>query len=242
MSSELATKVFTFIAEPESIGYIDKPMQRKSSLGFTLIELLVVITIIAIVASFAYPVFTGIQERARATQDLNNLRQIGLATQMYLNDNDSAFFLPTDNWMQSLHPKYLAAWKIFQSPFDKRSPSETDATAPISYAFNANAKSSAAPLLSDKITNPTLFILFAPAQASGSNVTFQGTATTPVTVDKQTSTPGGAATGGTHNNRKRIDACMADLHVENMQWSQFINATTKTGDEKAPQRWDPAAP
>ena len=138
---------------------------KRFIFAFTLIELLVVIAIIAVLASIAYPVFTGVQERARVTQDLNNLRQIGIATQMYLNDNDSAFFLPsggTTTWMSSLHPKYLAAWKIFQSPFDKRAPSEADATAPISYGFNANAHGTAGatdPLLSDRITNPGIFIL-----------------------------------------------------------------------------------
>src|SRR5438270_4963799 len=86
--------------------------------GFTLIELLVVIAIIATIAAFAVPAFTGMLERAHATQDMNNLRQIALATQTYLNDSDGAFFLPTDVWMKSLHPKYLSNWKIFQSPFD----------------------------------------------------------------------------------------------------------------------------
>src|SRR5437660_5610370 len=189
-------------------------MQRKFSLGFTLIELLVVVTIIAILASFAYPVFTGIQERARATQDLNNLRQLGLATQLYLNDNDGAFFLPSSVWMQSLHSKYVATWKIFQSPFDKRSPSETDATAPISYGFNANAKTGSSALLSDKITNSSAFILFAPAQPFAKHGT-----DTAVTVTKDSAGTGGASAGGTHNSGKRIDACMADLHVENMLWT-----------------------
>jgi prepilin-type N-terminal cleavage/methylation domain-containing protein len=113
--------------------------------GFTLIELLVVIAIIAIIAAFAVPAFTGILERARITQDMNNLRQIALATQTYLNDNDGGFFLPTggtSQWMNSLHPKYLSNWKIFQSPFDKRAPSENNTTAPVSYGFNKNAQSS----------------------------------------------------------------------------------------------------
>jgi prepilin-type N-terminal cleavage/methylation domain-containing protein/prepilin-type processing-associated H-X9-DG protein len=214
-----------------------RPTRKQNSRGFTLIELLVVITIIAILASLAYPVFTSVQERARVTQDLNNLRQIGLATQMYLNDNDGTLF-PTGVWATLVEPKYLAAWKVFQSPFDKRTPSENGTASPISYGFDKNAIG----VLTDKITNPTLFVLFAPAQASGTTVAFSGLPSVAVTVDKTTSSPGGTAGGGTHSNRQRINACMADLHVENMVWSQFINNVSKTGDEKAPQRWDPAAP
>ena len=60
--------------------------------GFTLIELLVVIVVIAVLATIAIPAYTGIQERARVVQDMSNLRQLGLATQMYLNDNDGAIF------------------------------------------------------------------------------------------------------------------------------------------------------
>ncbi len=156
-------------------------MQRKFSLGFTLIELLVVITIIAILASFAYPVFTGIQERARVTQDMNNLRQIGLATQLYLNDNDAALF-PSGIWATLLQPKYLATWKIFQSPFDKRTPSEDGTSSPVSYGLDKNAIG----VLTDKITNPTLFVLFAPAQTSSTTVTFSGLPAVAVTVDKDT--------------------------------------------------------
>jgi len=202
--------------------------------AFTLIELLVVIAIIAVLASIAYPVFTGVQERARVTQDLNNLRQIGLATQMFLNDNDNAFFLPSANWMQSLHPKYLAAWKIFQSPFDKRTPSEVDASAPVSYGFNQNAHGTNPPdvLLSDKIRNSGAFILFAPNKTANAGNPFAGTAgTTGVTVSKDNL--------GTHSSGKRINACFGDLHVENMNWSIFRNDTVSTSDPSAAQRWTP---
>ncbi len=217
-------------------------MQKDSSPGFTLIELLVVITIIIILASIAFPVFTNVQERAKATQDMSNLRQIGLATQMYLNDNDNVLFdatLPT--WMEQLHPKYLPAWKIFQSPFDKRSPSELTASAPISYGLNGNSKAggtSIAGLSTDKITNPSAFIIFSPAQDSTGLVAFQGTSGASVTEYKGTSSPGGTAKGGTHSGRKRINALFADLHSESMSWANFL-LDTDPNDSTAAQRWDP---
>jgi prepilin-type N-terminal cleavage/methylation domain-containing protein len=102
---------------------------RNTRRAFTLIELLVVIAIIAILAGIAFPVFSTVQERARSTQDLSNLRQLGIGMQTYLNDNDNV--IPTGIWMTALHPKYLPAWKIFQSPFDSRAPQENDTTAPL---------------------------------------------------------------------------------------------------------------
>jgi prepilin-type N-terminal cleavage/methylation domain-containing protein len=217
-------------------------MTKKFSRGFTLIELLVVVAIIAILASFALPAYTGVQERAKVTQDLSNLRQIGIATQMYMNDNDGVLFDATGVWMAQLLPKYLPSWKIFQSPFDQsssRSPAEDATKAPVSYGLNENAHGTAPgdALSADKITNPSLFILFAPAQPFSKHGTDAA-----VTVSKTSAGPGGAQAGGTHNRGKRINACLADLHVENMLWSQFSNDTSKVGDEKAPQRWNPTAP
>ena len=53
------------------------------------------IAVVAILASIALPFFNTVQERAQITQDLNNLRQLGIATQTYLNDHDGVLF-PAD--------------------------------------------------------------------------------------------------------------------------------------------------
>ncbi len=61
-------------------------MRRRR--GFTLIELLVVIAIIAILAAILFPVFARAREQARRTACLSNLKQIGLAIMMYVQDYD----------------------------------------------------------------------------------------------------------------------------------------------------------
>jgi len=56
--------------------------------GFTLIELLVVIAIIAILAAILFPVFAKAREKARQASCQSNLKQIGIAFKMYVQDYD----------------------------------------------------------------------------------------------------------------------------------------------------------
>lgn len=211
---------------------------RNSTRGYTLIELLVVMAVVAILASIALPFFGSVEEKAQITRDLNNLRQLGIATQLYLNDNDGLIFSAdqaTTPWMKSLHPKYLEVWSIFQSPLDSRAPAESDTDAPISYGLNLNAVGSAI----DKIQKPTLFILLAPAQNDNAQVKFSGVSGSKVTVLRASSDPGGTAVGGAQRTRSSINALFADLHSESLAWTTFKADAAGPSDDPSRFRWDP---
>jgi prepilin-type N-terminal cleavage/methylation domain-containing protein len=60
--------------------------------GFTLVELLVVIGIIALLISILLPSLSRAREAAKQTACLSNIRNMGTATQMFVNENDGWLF------------------------------------------------------------------------------------------------------------------------------------------------------
>jgi prepilin-type N-terminal cleavage/methylation domain-containing protein/prepilin-type processing-associated H-X9-DG protein len=85
-------------------------MGRRSA--FTLIELLVVIAIIAILAAILFPVFAQAREKARQTQCLSNMKQLGTALMQYVQDYDETY-PPYAGPISAQRPD-LYMWSIFQ--------------------------------------------------------------------------------------------------------------------------------
>ncbi len=96
--------------------------------GFTLMEMLVVIAIIAIVAAILVPTISKARMRGRMIECTNNLMQIGLALQMYLDDQGERYpiwpdpdltrpeFIRPDDTTYLLEATYVVQWSDTDSP------------------------------------------------------------------------------------------------------------------------------
>src|SRR5579871_1946086 len=154
-------------------------MPRKSQ-GFTLIEPLVVIAIIAILAAILFPVFSQAREKARSISCLSNVKQMGTATQMYVQDYDEKLFFrasaanpsasrtgaivptaaqPPLIWWNCLQP-YIKNTQIYVSPSDAGPVLSKDSTGALTIKRSYIAIRAAEALSLAQVDDPTETIVF----------------------------------------------------------------------------------
>ncbi|MHB9133668.1 MAG: prepilin-type N-terminal cleavage/methylation domain-containing protein [Armatimonadota bacterium] len=101
-------------------------MQRH---GLTLVEFLVVLAIVAVLASFLFPIFSRTRSHPQVTCT-SNVRQLSTAVQMYNQDNQHRY--PGRNWNDATLT-YVGSQKIFFCPEDKKA---GVISKPVSYGYN----------------------------------------------------------------------------------------------------------
>lgn len=99
--------------------FVSRREQRRRQSAFTLIEILVVLAIITLLAALLFPAFNAVRRAGRTTTCQNNLRQIGIAMQLYQTDYH---FYPTFgrssewcSWSSNIAP-YVKANEVFTCP------------------------------------------------------------------------------------------------------------------------------
>ncbi len=166
---------------------IRRAFWRKERNGFTLIELLVVVAIIAILAAMLLPALNRTREKARQAVCMNNLKQIGIAIHMYIQDYDG-YILPYFNGWRcwcDLVAKYLynrdyaGVNPIYQKPLDLlycptlKGLGYKSNSAPVSgywtnYVVNKDVMSYNPPMKLSKIKKPGRTLVMCDTKPSGS--------------------------------------------------------------------------
>jgi prepilin-type N-terminal cleavage/methylation domain-containing protein len=215
-------------------------LRHRAIRAFTLIELLVVIAIIAILASLLLPALTRAKEHSRAVICSSNIRQLGIAANVYCNDtgrNPSML-----NWVYPMNATtadvsagllypYVKSKSVYLCPTDKAqldaaakppsSPPFLPLTRAHSYAFNCEM-CHAHDIVKCLAPSRTLLFLEATMAANWAptpQVYRSGIVSPPTApgVPPAFGAPGVLATR--HNQRGHM--LMADIHVEKMKKKQF---------------------
>lgn len=214
-------------------------LRSQTRRGFTLIELLVVIAIIAILAAILFPVFAKAREAARKTSCQSNLKQLGNAITMYVQDYDEMYPMVRGgntaafaDWRISIFP-YIKNLGVYQCPSNNFSstPNRGDCQdttripgAPlvaISYGWatiNGNNPIANGFSYGGGAAGPKLAVLDAPAD------TLTVVESTTECTDFCEWCGGSAGPNPREGHSGNSNFLFADGHVKAMKWSQTMGA------------------
>jgi prepilin-type N-terminal cleavage/methylation domain-containing protein len=111
--------------------------------AFTLIELLVTVAIVAVLAALLLPAVARVQEAGRATACMSNLRQVGIALQLYAQENNNRLPIMRDHSLVGTNDlpspnrvlaSQLGNTNVLRCPSDRKGLFETTGA---SYSWNS---------------------------------------------------------------------------------------------------------
>ena len=139
----------------------------------------------------------------------------------------------------------VATKKIFQSPFDKRTPSETD-SAPVSYGINANMYAPSPGIAGNmaKVVSPSSTILMAPNYNGNPALaaSWTGHAAAAPSVPNLVAGGGPGMTTGPQQNGRQINVLFCDLHAATIIFGPATTPGTfqdTTSNPLGLKLWDP---
>lgn len=226
--------------------------RRASARGFTLIEMLIVISVIGILAGLLFPVFSRVRNTARTTTCSANLHQIGLALQLYVNDNNHHYptrdapFGNADCVWADLLAGYIRSPEVFQCPMtgqegayrsgcvDEITDEDKILTWNGSYGLNVLSSSGRLGMMDANMTHPASTLLVLDSITAIGNSGFVGVGSAaqntsqPAVISESDLRMMGFPIPGRHDERNNV--LFADNHVKSLSIPQLAQRSIWIAD------------